>query len=147
MTYQSYVILFQFCCFNFQGKMCNPSQKWKTFTVSWKNVFEYHSIGKHEHCEYRKGRLHCLVKVVGLFVCVCVGVLCVGAWMCDKKPDDHHRWNYGYIWIHIICSLLTIVTCCKTTVMSPKPTLHAAVWVNCYSKHLTVPFNCAAFSN
>lgn len=23
--------------------------------------------------------------------------------------------------------------------MSPKPTLHAAVWVTCYLKHLTVP--------
>lgn len=30
-----------------------------------------------------KGRLHYFVKVVGLFVCVCVLVLCVGAWVCD----------------------------------------------------------------
>lgn len=26
-----------------------------------------------------KGRPHHLVKVMGLFVCLCVGVLCVGA--------------------------------------------------------------------
>lgn len=30
-----------------------------------------------------KGRLHYLVKVVCLFVCLCVGVLCVGARVCD----------------------------------------------------------------
>lgn len=28
--------------------------------------------------------------------------------------------------------------------MFPKPTLHAAALVICYSQHLTVPFECAA---
>lgn len=43
-----------------------------------KNVFEYHSIGKHEHVSKEKGRLRYLVKVVGVFVCLCEGVFVSG---------------------------------------------------------------------
>ncbi len=136
------MILFQLCCFDCQGKMCNSSRKWKTFTVSWKNVFKFYSIGNQEHCEYRKREASLLSESLGsfcgVFACVCRFVVCgcLSEWY---KPNNHHRQNYGYWFIKLFTFNFIDMLQNYCNVSQTYTTCCCVGYMLAYSKHLTVP--------
>lgn len=136
------VILFQLCCVNCQGKMCNPSLKWKTFTVSWRMYLI--TIALENMKLLRKREASLLGKKSSRSVIVLVwGCACVLVFECEIRtwrPSLMELWTAMFIngW-HWNAS-----TCCNTTVMSVK-TYMLLGWLCVLKTSYCTFFNCAAF--